>query len=184
MKGKWGAVAGVVTLVVVGWFVLAWIGEQSADPGDVGYSPLYQQRVIDALVPVTSQAVQAQQQSVASQCTVDEPTCQRTCDCETQDCQSTVDYPTCVGETCASATCAGFATCESSYTCAEMKTCDSATCEAGTVCDEPTIDSDICEWTYEGPYCEGPTLEGTKTCDVLRLRPADLPRSDVRAPDV
>jgi len=184
MRRKVGWLLGFCFLAVAAWFLLTWTPGGSTDGQAVGYSPLYDNRVAESLVPLTSQvAVAGYQQSMAAPCdTRDcEETyccnetfcCEETWDCEpTWDCETTeaptcetcedartcndwrtcVQYPTCVGKTCDDKTCDG-------------KTCDGVTCD-GAECDEPTLDGGICDWTFDGPFCEGPTIEYAKTCDI------------------
>lgn len=158
---------------------------------DVGWSPLYNRRVADALVPATSLAAYAGLQSAAVLC--DTAYCNDTWDCnQTQDCQPTADCQSAVAacddtyacNPTSDETCSGTPTCAGWPTCAEAETCVGAACPSDTFDAEfcgptakamtclaaRTCDADICDWpTYKGltctrPTCDGPTCTGD-TCE-------------------
>ena len=148
-------------IAVLFFFAQSWILDRKAETETVGWSPLYDHRVTEALVPLTSQVAYGQQ-SVANQC--DTRDCQETWDCqetfyceETFDCEETIDCETAGGE-CATLeeTCEGARTCEG-YS-GHGSTIDCATCAGHPDCDTgDTYEGAVC--TLDGPECGGETWE-------------------------
>ncbi|MEN6369924.1 MAG: GEVED domain-containing protein [Thermotogota bacterium] len=189
-KGLWLV---ALSILVVGYVaVTAWVEMRRSTGTEVGWSPLYDRRVADALVPVTSLAAYAGLQSAAAPCET-QANCNETWDCnQTRDCQPTADCQSAVaacGETSdchptSEVTCSGTETCAGWPTCAETETCAGAACPSDTFDAEfcgptagamtclaaRTCDADICDWpTYRGltctrPTCDGPTCSGD-TCE-------------------
>jgi len=176
-KGRWLVVATCV--VVLGFFMQNWIVDRQSESESVGWSPLYDNRVTEALVPVTSQVVRAQGGSLAAPCPT--PTL-RDCEPDTQDkaCIEPTFESTCEG----ARTCEGYegfnatadcATCDGHPDCGNGGTVAGAVCtyegEActydGPGCDGGTWAAPLCTWdapfcTWDGPECEGKTLHPWK----------------------
>ncbi|MDD4904049.1 MAG: GEVED domain-containing protein [Candidatus Bipolaricaulis sp.] len=193
MKRKMYILVLVLSLLVTWVAVSGWLTDRHTDKMEVGWSPLYDRRVADALVPVTSHVAYAGLQSVAYDCKPTEVNCNETWDCyETRDCNETWDcQPTSDCESAAAAcgntsaciptaekTCSGTETCDAWPTCAGAGTCAGASCpsetfdafscgptgDAVTCVAARTCDARICDWpTYEGPTCTRPTCDGP-TC--------------------
>ncbi len=158
MKRKTQVLLVSVFLVMALVATSEWLAQRSAVETEVAWSPLYERRVSDALVPMTSQIVYAGLQSAAAPC----PTaanCNETWDCTaTRDCQPTADCEdTFDCEPTSADTCRGTWTCEGWPTCAGASTCNEPDCTPST------LDSGICE----GPTVDGPTCVGPRTCDVV-----------------
>ena len=86
----------VLALAVAVFLMIDWIDHRKQESEVVGYSPLFNTRVENALVPITSQVAYAGLQSLAAPC--------QTLDCETNDCppetsECPPDTPDCPQET-------------------------------------------------------------------------------------
>ena len=159
---------GVLALAVAVFLMIDWIDRRSQESEVVGYSPLFNTRVENALVPITSQVAYGQDQTQDDACANTQDQCVKTrddcppetsgCPPETQDCPETYGCPLTYDE---------MPTCAEYYTCDDNPACDNGSTLAGTPdCDNgSTLDSGSCgEWTFEGPYCTGPTLRDSRTC--------------------
>jgi hypothetical protein len=178
MKRKTQVLLLVLSLLVALVLVNGWLGDRGANEAQVGWSPLYNGRVVEALVPVTSEAAYAGMQSAVAPCPT-EANCNPTWDCQTRDCQETADCKTADCETagceetfaCETSDCEDTYDCEPTVdgTCAGTWTCEgwptcaagAATCE-GAGCKPATADIGFCE----GPTADGPTCIGPRTCDA------------------
>lgn len=179
----------VLALAVAVFLMIDWIDHRKQESEVVGYSPLFNTRVENALVPITSQVAYAGLQSLAAPCqTLDCETQDDTCadtrdqcqtlDCETNDCPpETSDCPTKTSDCPHDPTYDEMATCAEYYTCADTAVCDNGgtldngvACDNGSTvdgiagCDGWTVDSGPCgEYSFAGPGCEGATV-ASRTC--------------------
>ena len=155
--------AAAACLAVLVFFVQSWVLDRQSESEAVAWSPLYDSRVTEALVPVTAQAAYAQA-SLAGPCwTWDcvsiecvETTDCKTADCKTADCEPTLEK-----------TCEGRRTCEGYG--GTGATVDCATCDGHPDCDTTgTMAGAVC--TLDGPDCDGGTWDGPK-CDASSMYP-------------
>ncbi len=148
---------GLLALAVGVFLMINWINCRNLESGAVGYSPLFNTRVENALVPITSQVAYGQQ-SAAAPCPNTQDEC-RTLDCQSADCPPQTDD--CGPQPTVDETCADY------YTCDDAETCDHGSTVAGTPdCGNgSTLDGGPCaEFTSDGPYCVGPTFADSRTC--------------------
>jgi len=59
MKRKGGWLAGSLLVAILLFFLCSWIVDRDGEIGEVQWSPMFTRRVVDALVPVTSQVAYA-----------------------------------------------------------------------------------------------------------------------------
>ena len=146
-----------------------WVIHRHQEVATVGWSPLYETRMEQALAPLRGVAAMAQaaptrEETCKETCsTCQGPTCEATCE-NTCDCpvKTMEGYPTCEGmETC-ERTCEGIKTCD--------WTCGGSTCD--WTCEGYTCRGETCDWTCMQSTCGGPTCDGwtcgetcQQTCD-------------------